>query len=110
MTTKDTKTTQAARKVLSGVFYRKPFVFGLLAIFAIALIFTVTAFASGSGPAIDWQVLAGGGGHASGTNITLDGTLGQPVTGLSTGGSARLSAGYWYEQQSVRIFLPLLRR
>ena len=76
----------------------------------IAFVFTVTVFASGNGPAIDWWVINGGGGRLSNGSVTLDGTLGQPVTGVSTGGSAWLGAGYWYADQPVQIFLPLLRR
>jgi len=61
--------------------------------------------------AINWQVLAGGG-HPATTNqgnISLNGTLGQPVIGTASGGDLTLSAGYWHGARSeYRIYLPLL--
>ena len=51
--------------------------------------------ANGSGPAVDWWVISGGGAPSSGTGVTLNDTLGQPITGDSSGGSAALNAGYW---------------
>ncbi len=51
--------------------------------------------ALGSGPAVDWWVISGGGAPSSGGNVTLNDTLGQPVVGDSSGGSITLHAGYW---------------
>ena len=48
------------------------------------------------GETIDWWVTAGGGGPSSGDGVTLNDTIGQPVTGPSSGGTVALSAGYWY--------------
>jgi hypothetical protein len=42
--------------------------------------------------------------------VTLDGTLGQPMTGVSGGGNAWLGAGYWYGEQPVQVFLPMVSR
>ena len=49
-----------------------------------------------NGPAVEWQVLAGGGAPSSGGNITLNDTLGQSIIGESSGGNSPLGAGYWY--------------
>ncbi len=46
-------------------------------------------------PAIDWQVLSGGGGHLEKGNVSLDNTLGQPVVGTYGGGNAELCVGFW---------------
>lgn len=58
------------------------------------------ALAAG-GAAIDWRVLAGAGGpavgvSASGSSITLNDTLGQPVAGSSSAGNLSMGVGYWY--------------
>ena len=83
---------------------------GLAVVLALALVSVAVAFASGSGPTIDWWVFSGGGGGASSGSVTLDSTLGQPVAGVSTGDSTWLGAGYWYAEQPVQLFLPMLRR
>lgn len=78
---------------------------------AISITALGAAHAGGSLPAIDWWVFGSGGGRASdGGSVTLDSTLGQPVAGVSTSSSAWLGAGYWYADQPVQIFLPMLRR
>ncbi len=64
----------------------------LTALSALALIGLVLA---ASGPAADWQVMAGGGAPTSSGNITLNDTLGQPIIGDSSGGNVTLGAGYW---------------
>ena len=77
----------------------------------VLLAFAGTALAASAvTPAVDWQVLASGGGVFTGGTITLDATLGQPVAGVSTSGSAWLGSGYWYAYQPVHLYLPLLRR
>jgi hypothetical protein len=119
MTTKVTKNSRETRKVWGA----KPFGSGLAlaAVLVATLVFAAVAFAGGGGLALDWQVLASGGGSSSssiardnnlsgGGGVTLDSTLGQPITGVSTGGDAWLGAGYWYAEQPVQLFLPLLRR
>ena len=51
-------------------------------------------WAQGGDPAVDWWVLAGGG-PSSGTGVTLNDTLGQPIIGAATGsGDIALNAGY----------------
>jgi hypothetical protein len=64
-----------------------------LGLFA-ALVMAGIALAT-SGPAVDWQVVAGGGMPASGGAVTLNDTLGQPIVGASSGGDVALGAGYW---------------
>ena len=75
----------------------------------LALAGAALALAS-NGTSIDWWVISSGGGRASSGAVTLDSTLGQPVTFVSNGGSAWLGAGYWYAEQPVQLFLPMLRR
>ena len=62
------------------------------------------------GSVIDWFVVSGGGGTASGGNVTLDSTVGQPIAGVSTGGNVSLGAGYWYAQELVNLYLPIVVR
>ena len=85
------------------------------AIIAIALLSCVLiaagVMANGT-PDIDWWVFGSGGGGASGGNVTLDATLGQPVTGTSSGDSISLEAGYWYGAGEVTydVYLPQVSR
>ena len=44
---------------------------------------------------IDWWVVSGGGGESSGSSVTLNDTMGQPVIGPSSNGNISLHAGYW---------------
>ena len=78
---------------------------------AALLVLAVVMVASASETvSIGWQVLSAGGSSASGGSVSLDSTLGQPITGISSAGSAWLGAGYWYAEQPVQLFLPVLRR
>ena len=63
-------------------------------------------------PEIDRWVIAGGGGGSNGGVVTLDASLGEPIVGISSGGSIALEAGFWTGAGSVtnHIFLPLLSR
>ncbi len=63
----------------------------LMALVALA----AAALAQGPEPEIWRWVVASGGGPIAGGDVTLDGTLGQPVVGLSMGSGAALNAGYW---------------
>ena len=68
----------------------------LSAALLVALTLTGIALAI-SGPAIDWQVFSGGGAPATGGNVTLNDTLGQPIIGDSSeGGNIAIGAGYGY--------------
>jgi hypothetical protein len=44
---------------------------------------------------LSWHVVAGGGGKMQGSGYNLQGTLGQPLTGPSSGSSHSLNSGYW---------------
>ena len=63
---------------------------------------------------IDWSVLTSSSGSASGDQVTLEGSLGQPVTGTSSSGSTLLEAGYWYREKVdyviYAIYLPQVSR
>src|SRR6266540_3230163 len=45
--------------------------------------------------AINWFTLDGGGGTSTGGNYTLSGTIGQPDTGMLSGGTYTLQGGFW---------------
>jgi len=62
------------------------------------------------GSLIDWFVVSAGGGTATGGDITLDGTVGQPIAGLAQGGNTSIGSGYWYSQDLVNVYLPLVVR
>ena len=44
---------------------------------------------------VNWNTIAGGGGHSTGGVFVLDGTSGQMAPTLSTGGGFRLQGGFW---------------
>ena len=67
---------------------------GLAALLALLLVVGGVG-ALGSGPAVDWWVISGGGAPSSGWNVALNDTLGQPVIGPASGGNVTLHAGYW---------------
>jgi len=72
----------------------KHFAVGMGGLLALVLTFGGVS-AQGSGPAVDWWVIASGGAPASGGTVTLNDTLGQPIIGPASGGNATLNAGYW---------------
>jgi hypothetical protein len=83
----------------------------LAAVLAAALLGTAAVFASGSGPAIDWWVMGGGGGATGNGSVSINNILGQPLAGVSSSGSLSMCVGYWcYEQQNFKVFMPLLQR
>lgn len=64
--------------------------------------------APGSGYALDWFTLAGGGGTSSGGSYTASGTVGQSDAGTLSGGGYTLQGGFWVS--GPQLFLPLVRR
>jgi len=77
----------------------------------IILVLAAPALAGPLSAAVDWWVIAAGGGPASGGNVAMESTLGQPVAGRSGGGDIALSAGYRQaaatsEPTTYRQFLP----
>jgi hypothetical protein len=64
---------------------------------AVLTILLLTAGLVGAGPlatTLDRWVTAGGGGTISSGTIAIDGTIGQPVAGLSASGNSQLCAGF----------------
>lgn len=58
------------------------------------------------GTTINWWVLGGGGAPFSGGSVTLNDSLGQPISGPSSGDNISLGAGYWsgnYGPTAVRL-------
>ena len=75
-------------------FHLRLLVLCLTAMAALAVVGIVLA--GSSGPAIGWQMFSGGGAPATGGNITLNDTIGQPIIGSSEGGNIALGSGYGY--------------
>ncbi len=51
--------------------------------------------ASLNGFGVWWNAITGGGGHSTGGNFAVDGSVGQPIVGASSGGGFGVSAGFW---------------
>ena len=62
--------------------------------------------------AIQWWTIGSGGGPASGSGgVVINATMGQPVVGSSsTQNAVTLQAGYWQPDETVLVYLPLLRK
>ena len=60
-------------------------------------VITAGGAAAQTGPVVEWWVIGGGGARLSGGDVTLNDTLGQPMSGPATGGGdvTMLTAGYW---------------
>lgn len=59
--------------------------------------------------AIDWDVIAGGGGPASSASYTLRSIIGQAAIGSSSSANFQLGAGYWYGVRvRYKIYLPII--
>ncbi len=59
---------------------------------------------------ISRHVIAGGGGHVEAGVYGLDGTIGQPVTGVVSAGSYDLCSGFWCGTRAHKVYLPLVLR
>ena len=44
---------------------------------------------------IDWYVIASGGGHSESATYQIDGTIGQPIVGVSSSPNYSVDAGFW---------------
>ena len=44
---------------------------------------------------IDWYVIGSGGGESQSTNYQVNGTIGQPIVGMSSSASYRVESGFW---------------
>lgn len=67
-----------------------------LAALLVLLLVQVAGAGSSANYAINWQVLSGGGAPAGAGNVTLNGSMGQPVIGLTSTGNTQIRSGYWY--------------
>lgn len=62
-------------------------------------------------PAINRWVVGGGGGTATGGNVSLSSTLGQALAGPSSGGDVAISVGFWSGGPTAHnIYLPMVAR
>jgi hypothetical protein len=89
---------------------RKFFLIALLLVFLLALVFIRPAFAQGRAPDVDWRLISSGGGSASASGLSLNASLGQPVTGASSASGQSLTSGFWQGISRMMIWLPLLLR
>jgi hypothetical protein len=83
----------------------------LTAALACCLLVAGAALAQGT-PVIGRWVVAAGGGPASGGQVAMCSTLGQPIIGPAGGDSVSLGAGYWHGEGAVelKVYLPLVLR
>ena len=88
---------------------KKRYWIALAAGLALAMLSAVVVFALVD-VTVDWWVFASGGAPSSGGSISMNGTLGQPVVGQSSGGSVLLGAGYWVASAENAVYLPLVLR
>lgn len=81
--------------------------FGLALVVAVLCIAgVIVAYGNGD---ISWNVMAGGGGTVTEGHISLDNTIGQVLTGLSSDGSLELCTGFWcVEVIGRRVYLPMV--
>ncbi|NPA91316.1 MAG: hypothetical protein GXO55_07715 [Chloroflexi bacterium] len=66
---------------------------GILALLLLILA-SIVSMAS-SDLRVPWYVMGGGGGESANGRYALEGTIGQSVSGMSSGGHYQLCAGYW---------------
>ncbi len=78
------------------------------AVLLVTLLGTGIALAEGSGPALDWWIIAGGGAPSGGAGVSLNDTLGQPIIGPSGGGDVALGAGYWANCVAAPAVAPVV--
>ena len=83
---------------------------GISAILLLTLAAASLALANGSGPEFAWWVFSGGGSPSSAGTVSMNDTLGQPVTGASSSGNVTLESGYWAGLGYALLYLPLIRR
>lgn len=55
---------------------------------------------------LSWWTIDGGGGTATGGNLTLTGTIGQADAGNGSGGDYTLYGGFWSPVTDRFIYLP----
>jgi hypothetical protein len=57
---------------------------------------------------VDWFVIASSGGVSSGSNITMESTVGQPIVGSSSGGNITFDSGYKSGEEMRKLFTPII--
>ena len=68
------------------------------------------AWARSEGFALNWRVVAGGGGEMSSASQAINGTLGQLAIGPAQSSEHAVGSGYWYGVRPIgyNIYLPLV--
>ena len=80
-------------------------------VIACVLLVATSVWMAPSTTTISWQVLGGGGLRLTIGSVTVEGTLGQPVTAIVSQSDRELCSGYWCGVQFVdQIYLPYIRR
>ena len=86
-------------------------------VLALAIVFLAAGLPvhaeDGTGYALDWWTIDGGGQTAAGENgYALSGTIGQPDSRVWTGGKYELSGGFWGGGGGAQYatYLPILLR
>jgi hypothetical protein len=59
--------------------------------------------------ALNWSIIAGGGGSSASGLYSLSGTVGEPTVGHSTGGSYAVEGGFWAVAHASRPSLRITR-
>ncbi len=61
---------------------------------------------------LNWVVIGAGGIGATGGDVSIQSTLGQPVVGVVSEGDVIIQSGFWYglAEFLYQLFLPLLMR
>ncbi len=67
----------------------------LLSTFLLSGLLLAVMVAALDSPTVDWQVIAGGGAPATGGDVQINDTIGQPVIGIAANGATSLTSGYW---------------
>lgn len=83
----------------------------MLALLLVLLLVVAGAALANGNPARPREVLGGGASDSAAGDVTLRGTLGQPVVGVvaSGGGDVTLAQGFWHPGR-YRVYLPLIQR
>lgn len=85
----------------------------LLALTLLLVLARAAVAQSGSGYALSWWIVDGGGGVSLGGDFVLSGSAGQPDAGVLSNGGLTLCGGFWCAvapDGEYRAFLPLLIR
>ena len=89
----------------------KPKLWIVLSVLVVLITLVVTPVMAVGIMEIDWYVIGSGGGTATGGNYTLNGTIGQPVAGLSSSADLDLCTGFWCKVSDLyKTILPLILR